>query len=265
MMEPKLKATVGGAAVVCVLLALRARACVTRSVTSTIACRLAAKPVGYASAGRLCFSITRAPSFIRRSCFKTPGATVGQECPTYSGRRMGILARRHAPVLKQLLKHDLQLVKGPDAHVLSHGGAGFIGSHSRQGLDRRGDRVRVLDNLTTGLLSNLEGVRDQMEFLGPIWWTAPRWPGGRGSGLRLSRGGPGLGAAERRTAAWLPMPACVTGTLTLLDAARRAGVRRLVYAASSNAYGDQPSQSKRETDLPAPISPYGVAKLAAEH
>jgi UDP-glucose 4-epimerase len=59
--------------------------------------------------------------------------------------------------------------------------------------------------------------------------------------------------------------ACVTGTVTLLDAARRAGVRRLVYAASSSAYGDQPTSPKRETDLPAPISPYGAAKLAAEY
>jgi UDP-glucose 4-epimerase len=59
--------------------------------------------------------------------------------------------------------------------------------------------------------------------------------------------------------------ACVTGTLNVLDAARRAGVRRLVYAASSSAYGDQPASSKRETDLPAPISPYGAAKLAGEN
>jgi len=58
--------------------------------------------------------------------------------------------------------------------------------------------------------------------------------------------------------------ACVTGTLTVLDEARKAGVRRLVYAASSSAYGDQPTSSKRETDLPAPISPYGAAKLAGE-
>jgi UDP-glucose 4-epimerase len=58
--------------------------------------------------------------------------------------------------------------------------------------------------------------------------------------------------------------ACVTGTLNVLDEARRAGVRRLVYAGSSSAYGDQPTSSKRETDLPAPISPYGAAKLAAE-
>ena len=59
--------------------------------------------------------------------------------------------------------------------------------------------------------------------------------------------------------------ACVTGTVTLLDAARRGGVRRLVYASSSSVYGDQPTSPKRETDLPAPISPYGAAKLAAEY
>ena len=59
--------------------------------------------------------------------------------------------------------------------------------------------------------------------------------------------------------------ACVTGTVTLLDAARRAGVRRLVYAASSSLYGDKPTSSKRETDVPEPISPYGAAKLAAEY
>ena len=58
--------------------------------------------------------------------------------------------------------------------------------------------------------------------------------------------------------------ACVTGTVQLLDAARRSGVRRLVYAASSSAYGDRPTSSKRESDLPAPISPYGAAKLASE-
>ena len=58
--------------------------------------------------------------------------------------------------------------------------------------------------------------------------------------------------------------ACATGMVTLLDAARRAGVRRVVYAASSAAYGDQPTSSKRETDLPNPLSPYAAAKLAGE-
>jgi UDP-glucose 4-epimerase len=58
--------------------------------------------------------------------------------------------------------------------------------------------------------------------------------------------------------------ACATGVVTVLDAARRAGVRRVVYAASSAAYGDQPTSSKRETDLPNPLSPYAAAKLAGE-
>ena len=59
--------------------------------------------------------------------------------------------------------------------------------------------------------------------------------------------------------------ACTTGVVTVLDAARRAGVRRVMYAASSAAYGDQPTMAKRETDLPAPISPYGAFKLAGEY
>jgi UDP-glucose 4-epimerase len=58
--------------------------------------------------------------------------------------------------------------------------------------------------------------------------------------------------------------ACATGTVTLLDAARRAGTRRVLFAASSAVYGDQPTSTKRETDLPAPLSPYAAAKAASE-
>ncbi len=58
--------------------------------------------------------------------------------------------------------------------------------------------------------------------------------------------------------------ACATGVVTVLDAARRGGVRRVVYAASSAAYGDQPTSTKRESDLPAPLSPYAAAKAAGE-
>jgi UDP-glucose 4-epimerase len=58
--------------------------------------------------------------------------------------------------------------------------------------------------------------------------------------------------------------ACATGTANVLDAARRTGVRRVVYAGSSSAYGNEPYMSKRESDLPAPISPYAAAKLAGE-
>jgi len=58
--------------------------------------------------------------------------------------------------------------------------------------------------------------------------------------------------------------ACATGTLMVLDEARRAGVRRVIYAGSSSAHGDRPGSPKRETDLPVPISPYGAAKLAGK-
>ena len=141
------------------------------------------------------------------------------------------------------------------------GGAGFIGSHIAETLVRRGDRVRVLDNLShrpplePGRLPRPDRVHRGRRDRRRSWWpgrsrawiasfTRPRWPR-----CRLS--------VERPLDSHA---ACATGTVTLLDAARRAGVRRVVYAASSAAYGDQPTSSKRETDLPAPLSPYAAAK-----
>ena len=145
------------------------------------------------------------------------------------------------------------------------GGAGFIGSHIAAALVRRGDKVRVLDNLSTGFLSNLDAVRDDVEFV----------EGDVQDAETVARAVQGVDCVFHEAAlASVPRSvehpldtnaACVTGTVTLLDAARRAGVRRLVYAGSSSAYGDQPQRVKRETDLPAPISPYGAAKLAAEY
>jgi UDP-glucose 4-epimerase len=144
------------------------------------------------------------------------------------------------------------------------GGAGFIGSHIAEALVRRGDKVRVLDNLSTGFLANLDPIRDRIEFVEGDLIDA-------GVVARVVEGvdcifhQAALASVPRSVERPLDTnAACVTGTVTLLDAARRAGVRRLVYAASSSAYGDQPYSSKRETDLPAPISPYGAAKLAAE-
>ena len=144
------------------------------------------------------------------------------------------------------------------------GGAGFIGSHIATALVERGDRVRVLDNLSTGHRSNLAHLGSQVELVeGELT--------DRGLVARAVEGvdcifhEAALASVPRSVEAPLDTnAACVTGTVTLLDAARRAGVRRLVYAASSSAYGEQPSSPKRETDLPAPISPYGAAKLAAE-
>ena len=145
------------------------------------------------------------------------------------------------------------------------GGAGFIGSHIAVALVRRGDKVRVLDNLSTGFLSNLDAVRDDVEFV----------EGDVQDAETVARAVQGVDCVFHEAAlASVPRSvehpldtnaACVTGTVTLLDAARRAGVRRLVYAGSSSAYGAQPQRVKRETDLPAPLSPYGAAKLAAEY
>lgn len=144
------------------------------------------------------------------------------------------------------------------------GGAGFIGSHLAEALVRRGDRVRVLDNLCTGDLANLEPVKDHVEFI----------PGDVADADAVDRAARGVDCIFHQAAlASVPMSvekplathaACVTGTVNVLDVARRQGVRRVVYAASSSAYGDHPTSSKRESDLPGPISPYGAAKLAAE-
>jgi UDP-glucose 4-epimerase len=149
--------------------------------------------------------------------------------------------------------------------VLVTGGAGFIGSHIVDALVRRGDRVRVLDNLSTGNLTNLVEVRDRIEFIQADLNDA----------AAVARAVEGVDCIFHEAAlASVPRSvekpldtnaACVTGTVVLLDLARKAGVRRLVYAASSSAYGNQPAASKRESDLPMPISPYGAAKVAAEY
>lgn len=145
------------------------------------------------------------------------------------------------------------------------GGAGFIGSHIAEALVRRGDAVRVLDNLSTGFRSNLEHLGDRVEFVeGDL--LDYRLLEEMVDGVDCVFHQAALASVPRSVERPLDThAACATGTLNLLDASRRAGVRRLVYAASSSAYGDQPYSSKREIDLPDPISPYGAAKLAGEY
>lgn len=148
--------------------------------------------------------------------------------------------------------------------VLVTGGAGFIGSHLVEALLARGDHVRVLDNLSTGRRENLAACADEVEFIEADLLDGPQ----------LQRACRGVECVFHQAAlASVPLSmerpldthaACATGTLALLDAARKGGVRRVVYAGSSSAYGDQPTSSKRESDLPAPISPYGAAKLSGE-
>jgi UDP-glucose 4-epimerase len=144
------------------------------------------------------------------------------------------------------------------------GGAGFIGSHIAEGLVARGDKVRVLDNLSTGHLTNLEHLGNRVEFVeGDV--SNPAVVAKAVKGVDCVFHQAALASVPRSVEHPLDTnEACVTGTLVMLDEARRAGVRRLVYAASSSAYGDQPTSSKRESDLPAPISPYGAAKYAGE-
>jgi UDP-glucose 4-epimerase len=144
------------------------------------------------------------------------------------------------------------------------GGAGFIGSHIAQALLARGDRVRVLDNLSTGNPANIKVLGKDVEFIeGDITNEATVAAAVKGVDCIFHEAA--LASVPRSVADPLAThAACITGTLIVLNEARKAGVRRLVYAASSSAYGDQPTSSKRETDLPAPISPYGAAKFACE-
>ena len=145
------------------------------------------------------------------------------------------------------------------------GGAGFIGSHIAAALVERGDRVRVLDNLSTGHRENLPAGGDRVEFLhGDL--NDRELVARAVAGVDCVFHQAALASVPRSVEAPLDTnAACVTGTVALLDAARRAGVRRVVYAGSSSAYGEQVKSPKSEGDLPAPISPYGAAKLAGEY
>jgi UDP-glucose 4-epimerase len=151
------------------------------------------------------------------------------------------------------------------ARCLVTGGAGFIGSHIASALVARGDRVRVLDNLSSGKLENLAHLGGRVEVIESDLNDA-RAVSRAVDGADFIFHQAALASVPRSVEAPLDThQACVTGTVVLLDAARKAGVKRVVYAASSSAYGDRPGSAKRETDLPAPLSPYAAAKLAAEH
>lgn len=145
------------------------------------------------------------------------------------------------------------------------GGAGFIGSHLVDGLIAAGHRVRVFDDLSTGLAANLAQHSSAIELIrGTIVDPEAVFRAAEGIDAIFHLGA--LASVARSVEAPLVShAACATGTVNVLDAARRAGVRRVVYAASSSAYGGVSSAAgQTEEILPVAKSPYAAAKLAGE-
>lgn len=151
------------------------------------------------------------------------------------------------------------------ANILVTGGAGFIGSHLVDSLVEQGHAVRVLDDLSTGNPHNLQGVRGRFELLqGSVAddEAVRRAMVGREVVYHLAALPSVVKSVEDPLGSH---DICAGGTLRVLDAARRVGVRRVVYAGSSSAYGDQPGEKRTEDDALIPLSPYAAAKLAGEH
>lgn len=156
----------------------------------------------------------------------------------------------------------LDVLRG--SRCLVTGGAGFIGSHIATHLVQGGCSVRVLDNLSTGFVNNLESIAADVELV----------EGDASDSEVVRRCTEGIDYVFHQAAmASVPRsmrePAlchawCATSTVNVLQAAAAAGVRRVVLASTSAAYGNSPFVSKRETDPPAPLSPYAAAKLASE-
>lgn len=143
------------------------------------------------------------------------------------------------------------------------GVAGFIGRSIAAALLARGEKVRGIDSLITGKRANLAGL-EAMEFIeGDL--ADPAACRRACEGVEIVFHEAALASVPRSVADPVSTNRnCVDATLNLLVAARDAGVRRVVYAGSSSAYGDTPSLPKHEEMLPKPISPYAVAKLAGE-
>lgn len=151
------------------------------------------------------------------------------------------------------------------ARFLITGIAGFIGSSLAHTLVEQGHDVRGIDNLSTGNLENLADIRDDVDFQKVDLRDAEGVRTAcKGIEFVLHQGA--LASVPRSVKDPLTShDSNINGTLNLLLAARDAGVQRIVYAASSSAYGDQPTQPKHEVMLPMPLSPYAVQKLTCEY
>ena len=160
------------------------------------------------------------------------------------------------------------------ASCLVTGGAGFIGSHIVEGLLRHGHHVRALDNFATGAAANLAAAQKQLTAEG-VAFSLHVVEGSILDIKTLTAAMAGIEYVYHEAA--LPSVAFsvqdpllsnrvnVEGTLCVLVAARDAGVKRVIYAGSSSAYGDSPELPKREDHPTNPLSPYAVAKLTGEH
>jgi UDP-glucose 4-epimerase len=148
--------------------------------------------------------------------------------------------------------------------TLVTGGAGFIGSHLVRALLERGDSVRVLDNLSTGNRANLRGLEHDVEIVEGELRSYERVNNAmRDVEIVFHQGA--LPSVPRSVQDPLTTNAVnVEGTLNVLLTARDEGVRRVIFASSSSVYGRHDLLPLAETAKPDPISPYGVAKLAAE-
>lgn len=150
------------------------------------------------------------------------------------------------------------------ASYLIIGAAGFIGSHLTHALVERGDRVRALDNFATGERSNLAEVLDRIDLREADLRDAEAVRSAcEGMDFVLHEGA--LPSVPRSVKE--PRPSHETnidGTFNVLEGARAAGVKRVIYAASSSAYGNQPGFPRVESMTPQPISPYAVQKLTGE-
>jgi UDP-glucose 4-epimerase len=151
------------------------------------------------------------------------------------------------------------------AQYLVTGGAGFIGSHLATKLVERGESVRILDDLSTGRIDNIAHlVPNRVHFVcGDVADRKQAEAAVRGVDVVFHHAA--VASVPQSVADPLGThTADATGTVTLLDACRQAGVRRVVYAGSSSCYGNRPEMPKTESHLPQVLSPYAAAKLAGE-
>lgn len=167
---------------------------------------------------------------------------------------------------------DIATLLGANRAWLVTGGAGFIGSNLVETLLRNGQHVTVLDNFATGYRRNLDEVEQAVGA--DAWSRFSLIEGDIRDGEACDRAADGvdivlhqaaLGSVPRSLAdPFTSHEVNVTGFLRMLDAARRAGVGRFVYAASSSTYGDEPHLPKREDRIGRPLSPYAATKLMDE-